>query len=71
MLFPGFLWGWFCFFGCSVSQSDRYCLHGVVEGSAFQKTGEVLAQAGFRGEPAGAHWKLIQYIESPVVNREQ
>lgn len=61
MLCPGLLRVWFFCFGSSVSQSDKYCLHGVLEGSAFQKIGEVLAQAGFRGEPGGVHWKLVQY----------
>lgn len=46
---------------CMVSWKDQH----------FRKKVEVVAQAGFRGEPGGAHWRLIQYIESPVVNREQ
>lgn len=42
------------------------CLHGALEGSVFQKIGGVVAQAGIRGEPGRAHWKLVQYMKSLV-----
>lgn len=43
------------------------CLHGALEGSVFRKIGTVVAQAGIRGEPGGAHWKLVQYMKSLLV----
>lgn len=43
------------------------CLHDALKGLVFQKIGAVVAQARIGGEPGDAHWKLVQYMESRLV----